>query len=390
MEQQLRIGLSCIVKNESKVILTMLESVLPIIDYWCIVDTGSSDGTQRMIKDFFNEKKIPGELIEIEWKDFSTSRNVALEAIKGKVDWGFWIDADEIVEYSTYYSKQKLHELLKKYDGGFVQANYFNLSYNRLNFFNISKKNWYWNGPIHEYLDYKKLADNDNINIIKLNSDDISIRIGKHFGNSWTSQTNKEKYEKYVDILKKYIDENPNQDNSRWIFYLAQSYKDTGAVEYYEDVIKWYSERVKIPTGNPEERYISQLNISKFKVLLNKFSDDELLASFLACTDYNPDRIDHLEWVIEYYIRNKRWELAYIYSSYAITKNSPQLNFMFVNNIMYNWKAYDMHCMICFYSNRKEEMKKYGLILKERLDNNLVVDEKNINRVINNLKFYLS
>ena len=63
---------------------------------------------------------------------------------------------------------------------------------------------------------------------------------------------------------------------------------------------------------------------------------------------------------------------------------------MFVNNIMYNWKAYDMHCMICFYSNRKEEMKKNGLILKERLDNNLVVDEKNINRVINNLKFYLS
>ena len=57
---------------------------------------------------------------------------------------------------------------------------------------------------------------------------------------------------------------------------------------------------------------------------------------------------------------------------------------------MYNWKVYDMHCMICFYSNKKEEMKKHGLILKERLDNNLVVDEKNINRVINNLKFYLS
>ena len=90
-----KLGLSMIMKNEHHVILRCLESVAPIIDYWVIVDTGSTDGSQQIVKDFFKEKNIPGELIEIEWKDFSTSRNVALNAVESHVDYGMWIDCDE-------------------------------------------------------------------------------------------------------------------------------------------------------------------------------------------------------------------------------------------------------------------------------------------------------
>jgi len=50
---------SMIMKNEHHVILRCLESILPIIDYWCIVDTGSTDGSQQIVKDFFKEKNIP-------------------------------------------------------------------------------------------------------------------------------------------------------------------------------------------------------------------------------------------------------------------------------------------------------------------------------------------
>ena len=39
-----------IVKNESKVIERCLTSCLPLIDYWVISDTGSTDGTQIIIK----------------------------------------------------------------------------------------------------------------------------------------------------------------------------------------------------------------------------------------------------------------------------------------------------------------------------------------------------
>ena len=49
------------------------------IDYWVVVDTGSTDGTQQIIKDFMAKHKIPGELFERPWVNFSHNRSEALE-----------------------------------------------------------------------------------------------------------------------------------------------------------------------------------------------------------------------------------------------------------------------------------------------------------------------
>ena len=51
-----KIVLNMIVKNESKIICRLLESVYKIIDAYCICDTGSTDNTVQVIEDFF--KKI--------------------------------------------------------------------------------------------------------------------------------------------------------------------------------------------------------------------------------------------------------------------------------------------------------------------------------------------
>ena len=40
-----------IVKNESAVIKRCLDSVKEIIDYWVIIDTGSTDDTKEIIQD---------------------------------------------------------------------------------------------------------------------------------------------------------------------------------------------------------------------------------------------------------------------------------------------------------------------------------------------------
>ena len=60
--------LNMIVKNESHVIKRCLDSVKPIIDYWVIFDTGSTDGTQRIIQEVL--KDIPGQLHERPWVNF--------------------------------------------------------------------------------------------------------------------------------------------------------------------------------------------------------------------------------------------------------------------------------------------------------------------------------
>ena len=45
-------------KNEAKVIRRMLESCYKYIDYWVVQDNGSTDGTDQIVKDFFEEKGV--------------------------------------------------------------------------------------------------------------------------------------------------------------------------------------------------------------------------------------------------------------------------------------------------------------------------------------------
>src|SRR3954452_20956269 len=45
------VGLNMIVKDEAAVIARCIASVRPLIDSWAIVDTGSSDGPQEIVRE---------------------------------------------------------------------------------------------------------------------------------------------------------------------------------------------------------------------------------------------------------------------------------------------------------------------------------------------------
>src|SRR6202000_1843866 len=91
------IVLNMIVKNEATVIRRCLDSLRQIIDHWVIVDTGSTDGTQDIIRAHLHD--LPGELPERPWRDFAQNRSEALELARGKADYTFIIDADDTLEF---------------------------------------------------------------------------------------------------------------------------------------------------------------------------------------------------------------------------------------------------------------------------------------------------
>ena len=64
MSERPTVTLCMIVKDEEHIITTCLESVYKHIDRYDITDTGSSDKTKEIIKTFFEEKGIPGEVHE--------------------------------------------------------------------------------------------------------------------------------------------------------------------------------------------------------------------------------------------------------------------------------------------------------------------------------------
>ena len=58
------ICLNMIVKNENKIITRLFDSVINIIDTFCICDTGSTDDTVKTIENYFKEKNMKSEFMK--------------------------------------------------------------------------------------------------------------------------------------------------------------------------------------------------------------------------------------------------------------------------------------------------------------------------------------
>ena len=114
-----KICLNMIVKNESKVIERLLNSVLPLVDYYCICDTGSTDNTEEIIREFFAKHMIPGVIVKEPFQDFGYNRTFALQQCDQmtKADYILLMDADMILEFPSGNFPKKIHEIKKKIMG---------------------------------------------------------------------------------------------------------------------------------------------------------------------------------------------------------------------------------------------------------------------------------
>lgn len=92
-----RICLTMIVKNEATIVERALRSVKPLVDCWSISDTGSTDGTQDIVRRVMGD--LPGVLTEDAWVDFATNRNIALRNSLPFGEMAFTIDADDTIEF---------------------------------------------------------------------------------------------------------------------------------------------------------------------------------------------------------------------------------------------------------------------------------------------------
>lgn len=136
--------LNMIVKDEAHIITRCLASVLPLIDTWVIVDTGSTDGTQAVIQEFFSA--LPGELIERPWVNFAHNRTEALEFARGKAGYLLIMDADDTLEIAQGFELPPLTA-----DAYCLEIHYAGHAYRRRQLIR-STLPWHYVGVLHEYL----------------------------------------------------------------------------------------------------------------------------------------------------------------------------------------------------------------------------------------------
>lgn len=369
-----QLGLSMIVKDEHHVILRVLESVSKHIDFWTIVDTGSTDGTQDIIKKFFDEKGIPGELIETPWVDFSTCRNIALESTEKHCEWGMWIDADEefIVNIENFNIKTAL-ENGKDLDTISIPTKYGPIDYTRKSIWKCGK-GFKWSGPIHEIL----LCENEAPGGI-LDGAHVLVRAE---GSSW--QNIKEKYTKHAEVLAAYTEEDKDP---RWLFYTAQSYRDSGN---NEKAFEWYKKRSEVNEGFIEEVFVSKYMMARIGEHLN-MTKSQILELYNEAHKSDPVRGESIKSLVQYLHRVQDWELAYIYSQYGTRynlKNPYPHRILFVDKDLYQYQLLELHALSCYYTKRTEEgSRAYWQMRSQILPDSLTKEQTEI--ILNNEKYFL-
>lgn len=278
--------LNMIVKNETPVIRRCLKTVMPLIDYWVIVDTGSTDGTQQMIKEFM--KDIPGELHERPWVNFAHNRNEALKLAKDKADYLLFIDADEIFAYGDDFKLPDLNS-----DFYFMTTDYNKTYYARVQLVK-SSLDWNWEGVVHEAI----MCQNAH----------LSGHIDKIFNvvnTDGARSSDPLKYHKDAALLETALKDDPN--NTRNVFYLAQSYRDAGE---NEKALQSYIRRAKLGGWN-EEIYFSLYQVALLKEKLN-YPHAEIVAAYELAHRYRPSRIEPLYHLANYYRRHEQFLPAYL------------------------------------------------------------------------------
>lgn len=210
-------SLCMIVKNEEQTLRNCLSSVRDIVEEIIVVDTGSTDRTKEVAREYTNK------IFDFPWKDdFAGARNFSFE--KATKDYILWLDADDVLLPADQAGFRRLKELLDpstdavmmKYNTGFDDMGNVTFSYFRERLVKRERR-FQWREPVHEYLE---LAG-------KIITSDVSVTHTKKYGAP--SGRNLVIYERQLSEKKEL--------SPRGLYYYARELKDNGR---YQEAIRYF------------------------------------------------------------------------------------------------------------------------------------------------------
>lgn len=311
------ICLNMIVRNEAHIVHEVLDCVAPYISAWCIVDTGSDDGTQEIIRAHMARLGIPGELHERPWRNFGHNRSEALELAAGRADYIWVVDADDLVIGTPDFSQLNADSCELRYgppDG---------FTYWRQQIFRDGLP-WKYGGVVHEFI----MCDQP-FRIQRMLGDYHldSRRLG---GRNLDPQ----KYARDRDLLLTEVERDP--EDSRSVFYLAQSYFDLGD---FANARRWYQRRAEMG-GWDEEVYYSMLRVGESMLRLEE-PWPSVQDAFLRAYESRPTRAEALHAIACYYRQQNRFQLGHMYAKQAASIPVPADDILFVWTGAHSWAALD-------------------------------------------------
>jgi len=366
------ICLNMIVKNESKIIHRLLESVLPIIDTYCICDTGSTDNTIQCITEFFQSHGIQGKICQEPFRDFGYNRTFSLQACETmtpRPDYALLLDADMILKIENLAEAKKWKRELKA-DAVYLYQGNDSFFYKNVRVVKIGKGIKYW-GVTHEVINTPEGSKYDTVERTKIFINDIGDGGAKS-----------DKFERDIRLLKKGLEELPNND--RYTFYLANSYRDHGD---REEAIQYYKKRIEIG-GWYEEIWQSYYNIGRCYFWMNK--PEEAIAWMLYAYEYFPKRVENLYEIIHWCRNNSKHKMAYSFYKMARdvidSQDISRIDYLFLHKDMYDYKV-DYEFSITGYYWNPDNIDLAELSM--RIMSCPTVEDGIMKNILSNYKFYV-
>ena len=328
MPRRPSICLNMIARNEAHIVCEVLDCVAPLVDYWVIVDTGSDDGTQELVRNHTAALGIAGELHERPWRNFGANRSEALDLAQGHCDYIWVIDADDLVVGTIDLSSLTVDLYEVRFGQGFT--------YWRAQILKDGLP-WSYRGVVHEYVHCPQ-----PITRARLDGDYHieSRRLGSR-------SSDPEKYARDCDLLLAELDHNP--DDERSVFYLAQSYRDYGD---FASALKWYTRRAEMGRW-AEEVYCSLYQAAE---CLKRLDEPWPMVqdAYLKAWAYRPTRAEALYAIALHYMAAREWQLGYFFAERAAYIAMPD-DVLFLEADVYTFSALDVQAVCASWLGKHEE-----------------------------------
>ena len=320
------------IKNEEKIIERCMLSAIPILDAICVSDTGSTDNTINKVQELTTNKNIPCKIYNNEWKNFEHNRNLSfintVEFCK-ELGWdlnetyGLLLDADMQLVPKNFNKEILINDGYKLIQES-TSLEYANIRIIKLGYkwTCVGVTHEYWNGPNTDLIDKQLIFIND-------------------IGDGGSKQ---DKFDRDIKLLEAGIKNEPT--NSRYHFYLAQSYKNVGR---NKDAIDMYQKRMALGGWDQETWYCYYMIALCW---LNLNDEDNMECWVNKAYKFKKDRLEPIYLLIKYFREKEQYHKACHYYKIGKTISYPKNNILFIEKNIYG-KLFDYE---------REFFEKFSLI----------------------------
>ncbi len=325
------VALAAIVKNEAPVVRRMLDSVRPFIAAWCVVDTGSTDGTQAIVREAM--AGMPGELHERPWVNFGANRSESIALARPLADYLLLVDADDTVQADSGFTWDGLTE-----DVGRILVRDRSTSYWRAHLLS-TRKPFRFDGVVHESVACDAPTTSQAL-----------TGITYHRGCDGARSTDPNKFKRDAEALETAFATDPT--NARTTFYVAQSWRDFGELE---KAVSYYRRRVQMG-GWAEEAWYALFQVAVLLDRLNK-PPSEVVEAYLLAHAVRPSRAEPLCALARYHRLRNEWQPAYNCAARAMRIPKPEGDILFIDESV-AWRARDEFALAAYWLGKRNESRR--------------------------------